>query len=458
MIRNLSNRLILIVLVLAFAIWIDMSQRITILNPFNDTTMFERDVTPRLGLDLQGGLQVLLEADLPETTEVTADSLDVARSIVEQRTNALGVSENVIQVAGDRRIVGEFPGLEDTESVLSTIQQTGLLEFVDTGDYSPEPGIILTTDFGATAETTPTPTAEITTTPDQAVYHTVMTGKDLESVTVSPTQLSGNYQIDFTLSSDGADVFAEHTANNVNKYLTILLDKAVISAPRINSAIPDGQGTITGTFTSDSANAFAIQLRYGSLPIPLKVVETRIIGPTLGEDSLRKSLLAGMIGMTIVALFMAIYYRMPGLVADLSILFYAAIAFAIFKYFHFTLTLPGIAGFLLSTGAALDANILIFERLKEELRNGKTLSQAVDQGWTRAWSSIRDSNLATIITSLILYWFGSTFGATIVKGFSLTLALGVGISLFTAIYVTRSLLVMFLRSFRPKNLTLWFGI
>ena len=162
--------------------------------------------------------------------------------------------------------------------------------------------------------------------------------------------------------------------------------------------------------------------------------------------------------MTIVALFMAIYYRMPGLVADLSILFYAAIAFAIFKYFHFTLTLPGIAGFLLSTGAALDANILIFERLKEELRNGKTLNQAVDQGWTRAWSSIRDSNLATIITSLILYWFGSTFGATIVKGFSLTLALGVGISLFTAIYVTRSLLVMFLRSFKPKNLTLWFGI
>ena len=162
--------------------------------------------------------------------------------------------------------------------------------------------------------------------------------------------------------------------------------------------------------------------------------------------------------MTIVALFMAIYYRMLGLVADLSIIFYAAIAFAIFKYFHFTLTLAGIAGFLLSTGAALDANILIFERLKEELRNGKSLSQAVDQGRTRAWSSIRDSNLATIITSLILYWFGSTFGATIVKGFSLTLALGVGISLFTAIYVTRSLLVLFLRTFKPKNLPLAFGI
>jgi preprotein translocase subunit SecD len=155
---------------------------------------------------------------------------------------------------------------------------------------------------------------------------------------------------------------------------------------------------------------------------------------------------------------MIIYYRLPGIVAVISILIYATVTFAVFKWFHFTLTLAGIAGFLLSTGAALDANILIFERLKEELRNGKTLAQAVDQGWTRAWSSIRDSNLAAIITSLILFWFGSTFGATIVKGFSLTLALGVIISLFTAIYVTRTLLALFLRSFKPQNLERWFGI
>jgi preprotein translocase subunit SecD len=162
--------------------------------------------------------------------------------------------------------------------------------------------------------------------------------------------------------------------------------------------------------------------------------------------------------MIIVMLFMGVYYRLPGIVADVSILFYAAIAFAIFKSFHFTLTLPGIAGFLLSTGAALDANILIFERLKEELRNGRNLTQAVDQGWARAWSSIRDSNLAAIITSLILYWFGSTFGATIVKGFSLTLALGVGISLFTAIYVTRTLLAAVLRNAKIDNTEFWFGL
>ncbi|HRQ24004.1 MAG TPA: protein translocase subunit SecD, partial [Anaerolineales bacterium] len=264
--------------------------------------------------------------------------------------------------------------------------------------------------------------------------------------------------VNFRLKSNGARIFADHTSQNIGKFLTIVLDKQVISSPVINDAIIGGEGIISGGFTFESANAFAVQLRYGSLPVPLKIVETRIIGPTLGADSLNKSLVAGAIGMVIVALFMIIYYRLPGIVAVVSILIYASVAFAIFKWFHFTLTLPGIAGFLLSTGAALDANILIFERLKEELRNGKNLSQAVDQGWTRAWSSIRDSNLATIITSLILFWFGSAFGATIVKGFSLTLALGVGISLFTAIYVTRTLLVVFLKTFKPQNFDRWFGI
>jgi preprotein translocase subunit SecD len=284
-----------------------------------------------------------------------------------------------------------------------------------------------------------------------------MTGREVRSVNVG-VDAQGRPAIDFVLSPEGSTVFAQHTSTNIGKILTITLDKRVISAPGIDGAIPDGQGQISGSFTAESANALAVQLRYGSLPIPLKVVETRIIGPTLGEDSLQKSLIAGLVGMIIVILFMIIYYRLPGIVAALAILFYAAIAFAIFKYFHFTLTLPGIAGFLLSTGAALDANILIFERLKEELRNGRNIIQAVDQGWTRAWSSIRDSNLATIITSLILYWFGSTFGATIVKGFSLTLALGVAISLFTAIYVTRTLLTIVLRNFKPDNLDTWFGI
>lgn len=451
--RDLTNRIILIVLVLALALWVDLSDKIVFPNPFDEgVNLFERDVKPRLGLDLQGGLQVLLEADVSAETVVSSESMDTARDIVENRTNALGVSENLIQIAGERRIVGEFPGAEDTDAILDIIQQTGLLEFVDTGDFTPEEGSTLVTDFATGSSTEPA-----TTDGTQPVYHTIMTGKELSSVNVGVSQ-TGEVGIDFGLTSEGTRIFGEHTTNNVGKTLTIVLDKVVISAPNIGDPITGGQGTISGSFTTESANALAVQLRYGSLPIPLKVVETRIIGPTLGEDSLQKSLVAGLIGMIIVVLFMGIYYRLPGIVADLSILFYAAIAFAVFKYFHFTLTLPGIAGFLLSTGAALDANILIFERIKEELRNGRNLAQAVDQGWTRAWPSIWESNVTTIITSLILYWFGSQFGATIVKGFSLTLALGVGISLFTAIYITRTLLALFLQIFKPTNLPRWFGI
>jgi len=461
------------------ALWMDLNNNLTIYNPFNNNLLVNRSVTPRLGLDLQGGLQVLLEADVPETTPVDSESMQIARTIMENRTNALGVSENVLQVAGERRIVGEFPGLENTDQVLATIQQTGLLEFVDTGDINLPAGATIETDFAKgsgtvspSATETPapseTPASTETATPDSTeaptdstspptVYHTIMTGKDLKQVSVTQDRL-GQYVIQFDLTSEGATIFADHTAANVGKYLTIVLDNKVISSPVINSAIPDGSGIIQGSFTSESANALAVQLRYGSLPIPLKIVETRIIGPTLGEDSLRSSLIAGLVGFAIVILFMGIYYRLPGISADISILMYAAIVFAIFKFIGVTLTLPGIAGFMLSTGSALDANILVFERLKEELRNGKSLKQAFDQAWTRAWPSIRDSNIAALITSGILFWFGSTFGATIVKGFSLTLAMGVVISLFSALYITRTLLALAFDWFKPQNLERWIGI
>ena len=456
MIRNLYTRLVLILIVAALAIWVDVSNEIQILNPFNDAVLVNRDIAPRLGLDLQGGLQVLLEADLPEGANVDAQSMETARSIVENRTNALGISENVIQLAGERRIVGEFPGAEDADAILDIIQQTGLMEFVDTGDSSPEEGTILQTDFAGGGITTPTPTDANGTEP-QAVYHTIMTGKELTSVNVG-ANISGQPAVDFVLSPEGATVFGQHTAANIGKFLTITLDKRVVSAPRIEGAITDGQGQISGSFTTESANALAVQLRYGSLPVPLKVVETRIIGPTLGEDSLQKSLIAGLIGMTIVILFMGIYYRLPGITADISIVLYAAILFAVFKYLGVTFTLPGIAGIMLSTGSALDANILVFERLKEELRGGRVVRQAFDQAWSRAWPSIRDSNIAALITSAILFWFGNTFGATIVKGFSLTLAIGVVISLFSSLYITRTFLALALDWFKPKNLERWFGL
>jgi preprotein translocase subunit SecD len=363
----------------------------------------------------------------------------------------------VIQLAGERRIVGEFPGAEDTDAILDIIQQTGLLEFVDTGDFRPEEGTILQTDFATGSSTETTPSTDANGTEPQTVYHTIMTGKDLRSVNVGVSN-TGTPAIDFVLSPEGATIFGQHTAANIGKILTITLDKRVVSAPGIEGAIPDGQGQISGSFTAESANTLAVQLRYGSLPIPLKVVETRIIGPTLGEDSLQKSLLAGVIGMTIVILFMGIYYRLPGITADVSILLYAAILLAIFKLLGVTLTLPGIAGIMLSTGSALDANILVFERLKEELRGGRVIRQAFDQAWSRAWPSIRDSNIAALITSAILFWFGNTFGATIVKGFSLTLAIGVVISLFSSLYITRTLLALALDWFKPKNFERWFGI
>ena len=453
MIRNQTNRLLLIIFIVAAALWIDFSNELRMTNPVNGETIFERNIGPRLGLDLQGGLQVLLEADLPANTPIDAGEMETARNIVENRTNALGVSENLIQVAGDRRIVGEFPGAEDANAILDIIQQTGLLEFVDTGDFRPEAGSIIQTDFGVNA-TIPTTEGETPAT----VYHTVMTGKELKSIAISQNQLGSSYSIDFTLSPEGAKIFGDHTAANVGKILTTTLDKRVILAPSISSAITDGAGSITGNFTADEANALAVQLRYGSLPIPLKVVETRIIGPTLGEDSLQRSLLAGLIGFAIVILFMGIYYRLPGITANISILMYAVILFAVFKLIGVTMTLPGIAGIMLSTGSALDANILVFERFKEELRSGRPMRQAFDQAWSRAWPSIRDSNIAALITSAILFWFGNTFGATVVKGFSLTLAIGVVISLFSSLFITNTLLAQALTTFKPKNLERWIGI
>lgn len=452
--RNLSTRVVLILVVTALAAWIAFSDQITLTNPFNDQILFQRNISPRLGLDLRGGLQVVLEADLPEGTTISKEQMDTARLILENRTNALGVNESVLQVAGSNRIVGEFPGVANPDEVKATLGQTGRLEFVDFGFTPVAEGTVIQTDIDGGVATDPLsadPNAPV-------IYHTVMTGDKIETALVSQDQL-GRYIIAFTLTSEGTKIFGDHTSAHINEYLGIVLDKVVISSPSIGSAITSGEGEITGSFTYETANALAINLRYGSLPIPFKVVESRVVGPTLGQDSLQKSLIAGLVGVIVVFLFMGIFYRLPGVLADVAIIIYGLIAFAVFKYIPVTLTLAGVAGFLLSTGAALDANILIFERMKEELRAGRTLRNAIDLGWSRAWSSIRDSNLATIITSIILFWFGSTFGATIVKGFALTLALGVGISLFTAIVVTRTLLNLVLKAIKPGRENLkWFGI
>jgi preprotein translocase subunit SecD len=481
--RRNTNWLILILVLLALSLWVDLSKQISIVNPFNSKPLFTRNVDVRLGLDLRGGLQTLLEADLPTNSSVSSEDLAVTRQILESRANALGVSEVVMQTAGERRIVAEFPGVSNPEEVVASLQQTGLLEFVDMGTTPVDPGTVIKTDFAqsesdGTAPTTATPEATTTadpsqptptTAPDQAAatpqatpptettYHTVMTGADLKEAHVSTNQ-AGQPAVSFTLSTDGTKIFADYTSAHTNQYLGIVLDKTVISAPVVKNPITDGQGIIEGGFNAQSANELAIQLRYGSLPVPVKVVESRTIGATLGEESVRKSLLAGMIGLGVVILFMLLYYRLPGFIADLALIVYALLSLALFKFIPVVLTLPGIAGFILSIGMAVDANILIFERLKEELRAGRNLRQAIDLGWSRAWPSIRDSNTSTLITCLILYIFGNTFGASMVKGFSITLALGVVVSLFTAIIVTRTFLHTLLDNMKLADHPRWFGL
>ena len=406
-----------------------------------------------LGLDLVGGVQVLLEADLPEDVEISPSSMSTARTIIANRANGmLGVGEAVVQQVGDRRISVELPGETDPAAAIAALGETGQLEFVDMGTL---PGVDPRTLIGTTIVTDyPVPPEDVP--PGTTVYHTVMTGQSLDQVGVNQTR--GENEIVFSLDSEGAAKFRDYTKDNVGNYLAIVLDKEIISIPVVRVPITNGQGSITGNFTPEEAGALVVQLRYGALPIPLKVVNSRTIGPSLGQDSLNQSLIAGLIGFVLVAIFMAGYYRLPGLIADIALVIYISITLALFKLIPVTMTLPGIAGFVLSIGVAVDANILIFERMKEELRAGRDLDHAIDLGWDRAWPSIRDSNISTLITSGILFWFGSTYGASMVKGFAVTLALGVGVSMFTAIVVTRSLLHLFLDKIRISDHRQWFGV
>jgi preprotein translocase subunit SecD len=448
--RNRNSWLIVILLLIAFSLWIDLSKNLVVYNPFSDTPLIERDVNTKLGLDLRGGLQALLEADVPADTVVTNEELTNAKNILQNRANALGVSEIVMQTAGDRRIVAEFPGVTNPEEVVATLKQTALLEFVDMGTTPVPAGTTIQTDFGVESPAATTATGE-------PIYHTVMTGAGLQTASVTRSS-TGQYQIAFSLKGDATDLFGEYTTNHLKQYLGIVLDKQVVSAPIIDGAITSGQGVISGRFTQDEAQTLAVQLRSGALPIPIKVVQSRTVGATLGEISIHKSIQAGIIGFIVVILFMGFNYRMPGIIADLALICYALFTIMLFKLIPVTLTLPGIAGFILSLGMAVDANVLIFERLKEELRAGRKLTQAIDLAWSRAWPSIRDSNSSTLITCAILFIFGNTFGASIVKGFSVTLALGVLVSLFTAIIVTRTFLHTVLDRINLAEHPRWFGL
>ncbi|HET89373.1 MAG TPA: protein translocase subunit SecD [Chloroflexi bacterium] len=657
--KSQNWQLIIIVVIALVAMFVDLdiehpawAKNLLFWQPAN-----QRDIALRLGLDLQGGLQVLLAADPQEGQELDAAAMETARRIVENRVNALGLTEPIVQAQGERRIIVELPGIQNPEQAVETIKGTALLEFVDAGNIPLPPGTVITTTLGGPTlaspaaeltaptdtttwtEPTPEPTREsviapqmepITVPPEASppmpenpvernemytappemqiettetyvanistakgeivvqlnasaapqtvnnfiflsergfydgltfhrvepgfviqggdplgmgsggpgytvpaeiglphtlgaiamarrgddvnperassgsqfyialdtltqldgaytvfgqvvegmdvvqsiaigdvietvtistadapitptvptpspsspaiapkIYETVLTGADLKNVGLDTDQ-RGAYVIPIEFNPDAAQVFADYTSTHVGQYLCILLDKTVVSCPVIQDVIPTGQASISGNFTFETARQLALQLRYGALPIPMKVESFNRIGATLGTESVEKSIRAGVIGLVTVLVFMLVYYRLPGGLADIALVIYVLINIALYKLVPITLTLPGIAGFILSAGMAVDANILIFERMKEELRNGRKLATAIEIGFSRAWPSIRDGQLSTLIICAILFFFGTNFGASIVKGFAITLAIGTVVNIFTAVFATRT--------------------
>jgi preprotein translocase subunit SecD len=426
--RGTLALLLFIILLGASALYIDLPNTPGIHIPFLG---INNSLQPKLGLDLQGGVSALLVPDGNFDAKTLTDAMPAVRDNIEQRVNGgLGVSEpsiRIITTNGKPAISVELPGFtgNQTEAVNSLLK-TGNLEFWSTGS-SP---VAIGSTFDPSQFTQYNPGGK-----------PPFTGADLDSgqVFVGQDQQTGRPQVDFAMQGDAVGRFGEFTGKNVGQYLTVTLDRQVIESAVIQNAIT-GQGVINGNFTTQQAQQVVTILKYGALKIPLKIASEETVGPTLGQDSITKSAIAAAIGLGIVMLFMLLYYRLPGLLADIALLLYALLTFAVFKLLGVVLSLAGITGFVLSIGMAVDANVLIFERVKEELRAGRLLSAAIDVGWKRAWPSIRDSNISTLITCAVLFAFGSNFGATIIVGFATTLFLGVLISMFTAVVVTRTFL------------------
>ncbi|HEX7733356.1 MAG TPA: protein translocase subunit SecD [Ktedonobacteraceae bacterium] len=438
--------LLLIILLAAaagYAVWPN--------NPGLHVLGLNNDLAFHQGLDLQGGTSVQLEPiDYGNiSAQQLSDSVTTAEGQIALRVGGgLGVNDATIRlqtVNGKPGILVELPGLNsgDQQAAIDSLTHSGKLEFWPTGTNA----VPVSSNFD----------------PSQYVTYNnnstkpPFTGADLDpnQVAVSADE-AGRPQINFAMKSGSSAKFCTFTQNNIGQYMSITLDRSVIQSATIQSAIC-GQGQITGQFTQAEAQSIVNLLKFGALPVSFKVASQQTVGATLGADSVQKSLLAAIIGLGIVVFFMLVYYRLPGLLADFALLIYSAVSLAIFKLGGITLSLAGIAGFILSVGMAVDANVLIFERVKEELRAGRLLSSAIDIGWKRAWPSIRDSNISTMLTCAVLYYFGGQFGATLLQGFATTLFLGVAVSMFTAVVVTRT----FLNLLVPTgiiNHPWWFGL
>ena len=439
--RRRENLLFLFVLILTVL-------ALCIVLPVNSGVLAKKNF--QLGLDLKGGSYLLYEADMTkkDQTQTDAQVMKAVQTKIERRVNAYGVTEPIIQLQGSNRILVQLPGVKDINQAIDLIGQVALLEFKE--QKLDANGKVVNDSSGNPVWIPAVATGTDGTTQEE------LTGKYLKPNAAVTLDSLGKPQVSIEWNTEGAKLFGEITQRDVNKPLGIFLDNNLVSAPNVLEAITTGKAVINN-MTLDQAKALAAQLNSGTLDVPLKIIQQTDVDATLGADSLHKSLLAGLIGIACVAFFMIVYYRLPGLVATVALAIYAAILLAIFKLIPITLTLPGIAGFVISTGMAVDANVLIFERMKEELKRGLTLKMAVQEGFHRAWPSIRDSNISTFITCIILYWFGSTFGAFMVKGFALTLFLGVAISLFSAITITRTFLTQLVNNGMMTTLTLYGG-
>lgn len=431
--------LIFILALLGFALWSIVPLNTKLLGP-NGLT---------LGLDLKGGSQLLYKADLskknPSVTDAEAMSSVIEK--IQRRVNLYGAAEPVIQKQGTDRILVQLPGVEDIIEAIKLIGQTALLDFREQKlDENGQPvlddkGNWVFKDEPAKAEGRDGDQRELT-------------GEYLKLARTDIDPYTGSPLVVFEWDSEGAYLFEQITRRNLQKPLAIFLDNEVISAPIVQSVIRDrGQIDFNRPVPMAEAETLAIQLNSGALDVPLAIIDQRDVDASLGADSIKKSLLAAEIGVVLLLLFMLLYYRLPGLVACLSLGIYGVFLLAIFNLFsaYLTLTLPGIAAFILSLGMAVDANVLIFERLKEELRTGRTLGAAVEAGFDRAWTAIRDSNITTFIACIILFWLGGTFGAFMVRGFALTLFIGVAMSMFTAIVITRTFLRLIVGSRLTAN-------
>lgn len=422
-------------------------------------------IPPEQGLDLIGGSQLTIRVKpTEEVTEITRDDLDAVKRVIENRINEFGVSETTVQTIGDDKILVQLPGESDPETAERRLQGTAELEFLaqrqgTEGELAAESQVRqqlqLQLAILRQQESTPENAAEIAKLQESlkasseaigGYFDSVgLTGKNLEDARPQPTQTGNAWEVAINFNEEGGNKFAELTKNlaGTGRSLGIFLDNELISAPSVGPQFADlgitgGRAVITGNFDLESARDLAIQIRGGSLPFPVEIVENRTVGATLGQDSINRSKIAGIAGLVLVLIFMAVYYRLPGIIADISLVVYALLTLATYSIAGVTLTLPGIAGFILSIGMAVDANVLIFERTREELRNGKTLYRSVESGFFRAFSSILDSNVTTLIACGALFWLGSG----LVRGFALTLAIGVLVSMFTAVTCSRTLLLL----------------